>query len=537
MVASGAQDNFIRVWRIQERTDLENLDTDLFFELDEQNYSIVLDTVISGHEDKVNCVRWLNKVDRLQLMSVSLDKSLIIWEQPEANTDNLWFEKHRLGEISGNNLGLLSCVMSSSNDHLIVNSFNGALHHWQLNKTDHSWNRAPIILGHFQSVTDLHWDPNDHYLLSASLDATCRLHGVWRTANDVNLKSNWFELARPQVHGYELNCIASISSTKFVSAADEKVLRVYEATNSFVNSFEKITGIKIETNNHKLADFATVPTLGLSNFAVNDSNLEQNKTVFKPETFDCPPKEESLLSNTLWPEIQKIYGHGYEIYSLAVNERKMHIASACKATNHEDAAVCVWNIEKDYSLMQRLLFHKLTITSIKYSPDGNYLVTVSRDRNWALYRCDEKEYELIGHSRKEQLMHSRIIWSVCWTPDGQHFMTSSRDKQVMIWKLDRQTNEVEPCLNDHILKLKESAYSIDISNQTIEGTHKYLVALGAENGDLILASWSPKDGWTRLKELNRFHTISIRKVKFNSKGDLLATCGDDCFVRVVKIVV
>ena len=194
MVASGAQDNFIRIWRIQEKTNNENLDVDLFFELDNRNYSVVLDTVIAGHEDKVSCVRWLNKSndERLKLMSVSLDKSLIIWEQPEANTDNLWFEKYRLGEISGNNLGLLSCVISDSNAHIIVNSFNGALHYWVLNETENSWTRQPIVLGHFQPVTDLHWNPHNNYLLSASLDATCRLHGVWKA----NENSIWFELSK-----------------------------------------------------------------------------------------------------------------------------------------------------------------------------------------------------------------------------------------------------------------------------------------------------------------------------------------------------
>jgi WD40 repeat protein len=53
MIASGAQDNFIRVWKIQKKSDDKNLNTDLFFQLDNENYSICLDTVITGHEDKV----------------------------------------------------------------------------------------------------------------------------------------------------------------------------------------------------------------------------------------------------------------------------------------------------------------------------------------------------------------------------------------------------------------------------------------------------------------------------------------------------
>lgn len=563
MIASGAQDNFIRVWKLQEKSSDTTLDTDTFFELDGRCYSVVLDTVIAGHEDKVYCVRWLNNsVDRrLKLLSVSLDRSVILWEQPEEHTDQLWFEKYRLGEIGGNNLGLLNCVVSASNEHIIVNSFNGALHFWQFDGS--SWLRRPIVLGHFLPATDLHWDPNGHYLLSASLDATCRLHGVWKsdgdegalknegtdTSTNANDRKNegkrsaWFELARPQVHGYEINCIAPISSTEFVSGADEKVLRVYKATGSFVNSFEKITGVRCAHGQERLADFAAVPNLGLSNYAVNESDLgDANKAlVFKPETFEQPPKEESLLTNTLWPEIQKIYGHGYELFAVAVNERRQHIASACKATNHEDAAICVWDIRKDYALMQRLPFHKLTITSVRFSPDGDYLLSASRDRNWALYRFVEDnatgeykgEYKLVAHSRKEQLMHSRIIWSACWTPDSVYFLTSSRDKQVVVWQVNRQTDEVQPLLGDHILKLNESAYGVDVSAKRIGGA--YLVAFGIENGDLQLASWSPDAGWSQLKAISQFHSISIRKVKFHPDGELLATCGDDGFVRVLRI--
>jgi lipid II:glycine glycyltransferase (peptidoglycan interpeptide bridge formation enzyme) len=46
-----------------------------------------------------------------------------------------------------------------------------------------------------------------------------------------------------------------------------------------------------------------------------------------------PPTEEHLLQNTLWPEVQKLYGHGYEVFSVAYDPKNKLIASACKVCN------------------------------------------------------------------------------------------------------------------------------------------------------------------------------------------------------------
>lgn len=39
-----------------------------------------------------------------------------------------------------------------------------------------------------------------------------------------SLPQFWYEIARPQIHGYNLQCIAMTGSLQFVSGADEKVM-------------------------------------------------------------------------------------------------------------------------------------------------------------------------------------------------------------------------------------------------------------------------------------------------------------------------
>ena len=43
----------------------------------------------------------------------------------------------------------------------------------------------------------------------------------------------------------------------------------------------------------------------------------------------APPTEEHLLQITLWPETQKLYGHSYEVFSIASHPGGALIASAC----------------------------------------------------------------------------------------------------------------------------------------------------------------------------------------------------------------
>lgn len=54
---------------------------------------------------------------------------------------------------------------------------------------------------------------------------------------------SWFEIARPQVHGYDMVCLAVLNPFRFVSAGDEKVLRVFQAPKSFAEALKNISNV------------------------------------------------------------------------------------------------------------------------------------------------------------------------------------------------------------------------------------------------------------------------------------------------------
>jgi elongator complex protein 2 len=113
-----------------------------------------------------------------------------------------------------------------------------------------------------------------------------RIHGEVSAVPHKDSKS-WHEISRPQVHGYDLVGVAFVDPLHFVSIADEKVARVFEAPQEFIDVVQNLhaadlheeavrtlevhlrycTNLKTQGSRPRAA---TVPPLGLSNKAVTD---------------------------------------------------------------------------------------------------------------------------------------------------------------------------------------------------------------------------------------------------------------------------
>lgn len=94
--------------------------------------------------------------------------------------------------------------------------------------------------------------------------------------------------------------------------------------------------------------------------------------------------------------------------------------------------------------------HELTVVQMKFSNSGNYLLSVSRDRSWKLFRRrteetnnNENSFELARSLNSKNPFHTRIIWSCDWSHDDQYFVTTSRDKRACIWEGESFSSEQE----------------------------------------------------------------------------------------------
>jgi elongator complex protein 2 len=470
-LASASQDKSIRLWRISciepegnqgRRNDELTLDQWLTAKVhtlrsEHATMSIVFDALLLGHEDWIYTVSWNPRPGSWQLLSASADNSLIIWE-PEPSS-GIWLSSARLGEISatkgatsatGSTGGFWIGLWSQDANFIACLGKTGSWRLWQHDKDRCYWAQRSAITGHVKDVTDLSWTAHGEYLLSTSSDQTTRLHAEWQSAH----ARSWHEFARPQIHGYDLNCVQSLSTTRFVSGADEKLLRVFDQPKNVAHMLQRLCKITSSGGTERMPESADMPVLGLSNKAIiHDSGDELNANAADgpdkalPQTapeWEEPPTEDHLARHTLWPEHEKLYGHGHEISALAANHSGSIIATACKASSTEHAVIRLYDTRDWHEIRPSLTAHSLTIARLQFHMTNNHLLSIGRDRQWALFtpagrkedadsnKVAAQNYSLSAANPKG---HSRMILDAAWSSASSvpFFATAGRDKTVKIW--------------------------------------------------------------------------------------------------------
>jgi elongator complex protein 2 len=153
---------------------------------------------------------------------------------------------------------------------------------------------------------------------------------------------------------------------------------------------------------------------------------------------DHPPHEDHLARHTLWPEIEKLYGHGYEISTVCASHDGALVATACKASSIDHATIRIYETREWREIKPPLKAHSLTVTDLAFSPDDHYLLSVGRDRQWSLFAREADSSSTYVPFATDPKGHSRMILGCSWAPTsmGIVFATAGRDRAVKIWRVD-----------------------------------------------------------------------------------------------------
>ena len=526
LLASASQDKYVRIWRFHQGQELPSFNAAnadpssqtflpgkspsnkaYWLKSSGKDFSVTFEALLLGHEDWIYSARWHTHADgKLQLLSTSADNSLAIWEADPGS--GVWVSMVRLGEISrekgattatGSTGGFWTGLWSPDGRAVACLGRTGSWRRWEYWAEHDAWRPCIAISGHTKAVTGVSWSKNGGYLLSTSSDQTTRLHMQWKDSG----AGTWHEMSRPQIHGYDLNCIDSIGSTRFVSGADEKLMRVFSEPKAVATLLSRLGGID-EADVQDMPDAANMPVLGLSNKAIDaidddeeilpvddrDREAVDPASVVKKSHLDIghPPLEETLSRHTLWPETEKLYGHGYEISCLATSHDGKIIASACKASSTNHAVIRLFETDKWTELRPPLTAHSLTVTRLRFSADDRYLLSVGRDRQWAVFeKGEDSQYQLLQSNLKG---HTRMILDACWGSSSTTpmFATAGRDKQARIWSSKPAEEGKVQFAQVAALPCSAPVTAVDILPSTVAG--RCVLALGTEAGELKLFSIS-----------------------------------------------
>ncbi|KAK8151136.1 elongator protein 2 [Phyllosticta citrichinensis] len=553
LLASASQDKFIRLWRFHAGETLPEVSraadnpalgaigkslhnkAHRIDDADGAPYTITFEALLVGHEDWIYSAQWRlsqaptsedgTSTQTLQLLTTSADNSLAIWSPDPLS--GIWVSTARLGEISatkgattatGSTGGFWIGLWSPDGSSVTSLGRTGSWRLWSYHAEEDRWTPRVAVSGHVRAVKDLSWSPDGSYLLSTSSDQTTRQWAEWKRDGNHPLAS-YHEFSRPQIHGYDLNCLATLSPLRFLSGADEKLLRVFDQPASVAKLLENLCGVTPHGEKSALPDAANIPVLGLSNKAIDttagdleaaNGEAEAAEDLAEKPTnglsLTHPPLEEHLSRHLLWPEHEKLYGHGYEINCVAATHDGALVATSCRATSVDHAAIRLYETATWRQVAQKELskttseptmkLHSLTVTGLAFSPgDSRYLLSVGRDRVFGLWERDEdnsKGYKLL-HSQDKA--HSRMLLGVSWAPlaeGNKVFATAGRDSKIKLWRL-AETDGKTATSNIATVPATAPVTALSFCPVFTGPEKQVLLAYGTEKGAISLTGFRLED--------------------------------------------
>ncbi|MBD2510909.1 AAA-like domain-containing protein [Nostoc muscorum FACHB-395] len=337
-----------------------------------------------------------------------------------------------LRTFTAHNAAINALAFSRDGQTIVSGSDDKMLKFWSLDGTS-----LNAIKGHDGGIKDLAFSPRGDTLFSASWDGTVKL---WK------LRSPMLTILRGHTGGIWGVAFSPDGQLVASSSAKETILwRKNGISNRRLKGPNAQFGsVAISPDGKTIATVGTDQSIKLwSQDGTLLHSLKGHQGNIKRVAFSSDGKMVASSSSDrtikLWrldgTEIATLRGHTAGTWGVAFSPDGSTLVSSSG-----DKTLKLWSLaavlhhlrqldKSQDSLFKTLPGHNSAVINVAFSPNGEFIASVSEDRTAKLWSRDGKLlHTLVGHNSG--------IWSVAFSPDSQTIATGSNDGIIKLWKSD-----------------------------------------------------------------------------------------------------
>ena len=326
-----------------------------------------------------------------------------------------------------------------------------------LEQAVYSFNKRIIFPGSTTKLSSIAFSPDSQMLLTASDDRTLK---IWH--KNGNLKA----ILKGHSHRI-INVTFSPDSQKLVSVSEDNTVIFWQVDGKLIQTFKvdsgKVTGVSFSQNDRIIASVINEGTALLQNLndrkilrliqdkcLVTNASLSRDGKILASVCADRTVKITDLtniLANLSSQQAKEVRIAGDLLANLKVENDTITstifsfdgttIAIAGTGSN-----VIIWS--KDGKLLS-MLKHPSQVTNVSFSPDGQMLLSASKDKMLRLWKIDGSRAGTGALPLHTLTGNTAAVWSASFSPDGKAIASASADGTVILWNLNLDDLLVRGC--------------------------------------------------------------------------------------------